>query len=201
LSSPATCPRKNLRQRFPAFSNRRAKARCAQRLPVNSQSRRRRTVRSERSRCALDRRLVVRRQHAPSAPQCYGHDKGVCDAARHRHPRFMCHRKRDERHGPANTWCKRLTFYSEATLKSALCQMVHAPGCYAIQTVGTCHRCSPEQSIARGTESTASMPAERQTNLANFRAPRITRDVRTFYHAMCSLRAMGTEFLTHREVA
>jgi hypothetical protein len=39
----------------------------------------------------------------------------------------MCHRKSDERHGPADTWCKRLTFYSEAALKSALYEMVHAP--------------------------------------------------------------------------
>jgi hypothetical protein len=39
----------------------------------------------------------------------------------------MRHRKRDEWHGPANAWGKRPTFYPEAALKSALCQMVHAP--------------------------------------------------------------------------
>jgi hypothetical protein len=52
--------------------------------------------------------------HLP-LPSAYGHDKGVCDAARYRHPRFVCHWNRNEWRDPANTWCKRLNFYSETT--------------------------------------------------------------------------------------
>ena len=70
----------------------------------------------ERPRCALDRRLVVRGQHAPSAPQCYGHDKGVCDAARTDILGSCATGTGTSGVNPANTWCKRSTIYSETSL-------------------------------------------------------------------------------------
>jgi hypothetical protein len=76
-----------------------------------------RTFRSERPGGAFGRSQLICGHDQPSAPDCNGHDKSVCDAARHRHPRFLRLRKREWRCDAADAQRWRLTFASKDALK------------------------------------------------------------------------------------
>ena len=139
FSAPATCQRRKLRQRFQAFSNQRPKARCVKLLPANSPI----LLPQDRPLLATPvcSRLPPRGQHASSATQATDMIKAVCDAARHRHPRFMCHRRRKERRGHANACCGRLTdrsrmFLPNTTRSSAAFIPISAMGSSAVSRSG-----------------------------------------------------------------